>query len=92
LKPISAAFTAHDGRHGKKTRVEIGMTLKNDSHANQELTQTEGRREQTNLDCRYREIGILAVAAAVRYAGGGKNPAYAPVVPQPDERFSEFAT
>jgi hypothetical protein len=67
------------------------MTPKNDSHANQELTQTEGRREQTNLDCRYREIGILAVAAAVRYAGDGKNPAYAPVVPQPDERFSEFA-
>ena len=68
------------------------MTLKNDSHANQELTQTEGRREQTNLDCRYREIGILAVAAAVRYAGNGKNPAYAPVVQQLDERFSEFAS
>ena len=42
------------------------MTGKNDSHAKQE--QTERRREQTNLDGRYGEIGILAVAAAVQYA------------------------
>ena len=27
----------------------------------------------------YREIGISAVAAAVRYQGSAKNPAYAPV-------------
>jgi hypothetical protein len=68
------------------------MTGNNDSHANQEPTQTEGRREQTNLDTRYGEIGILAVAAAMRYAGARKNPAYAPVVPaRIDQRFAEFA-
>lgn len=30
------------------------------------------------LDRRYREIGIQAVAAAARYQGAAKNPAYAP--------------
>lgn len=30
------------------------------------------------LDHRYGQIGISAVAAAVRYQGGAKNPAYAP--------------
>ncbi len=31
------------------------------------------------LDRRYRDIGIPAVAAAARYQGAAKNPAYAPV-------------
>jgi hypothetical protein len=31
------------------------------------------------LDQRYRQIGIQAVAAAARYHGAAKNPAYAPV-------------
>ena len=35
--------------------------------------------EGTTLDCRYGQIGISAVAAAVRYQGAAKNPAYAPV-------------
>ena len=30
------------------------------------------------LDQRYRQIGISAVAAAARYHGAAKNPAYAP--------------
>ncbi len=36
-------------------------------------------RENTALDTRYRQIGISAVAAAARYQGIAKNPAYAPV-------------
>jgi len=32
-----------------------------------------------SLDHRYRQIGISAVAAAARYQGAAKNPAYAPV-------------
>ncbi len=35
---------------------------------------------ETALDRRYGAIGISAVAAAVRYQGAAKNPAYAPVV------------
>lgn len=38
----------------------------------------DGSRETTTLDNRYGQIGISAVAAAVRYQGGAKNPAYAP--------------
>jgi hypothetical protein len=34
--------------------------------------------EGSGLACRYQQIGISAVAAAVRYQGTGKNPAYAP--------------
>jgi hypothetical protein len=34
--------------------------------------------EDSGLACRYRQIGISAVAAAVRYQGSAKNPAYAP--------------
>lgn len=35
--------------------------------------------EHTALHLCYRQIGIPAVAAAARYQGGAKNPAYAPV-------------
>lgn len=35
--------------------------------------------EQPALHRRYGQIGISAVAAAARYQGGAKNPAYAPV-------------
>ena len=40
------------------------------------------RRERQNnsLDGRYREIGISAVAAAVRFQSEVRNPAYAPDV------------
>ena len=34
--------------------------------------------ESIALDRRYRQIGISAVAAAARYQGVTKNPAYAP--------------
>jgi hypothetical protein len=35
--------------------------------------------ESTTVDRWHRQIGISAVAAAVRYQGVAKNPAYAPV-------------
>lgn len=38
----------------------------------------ESAAQNTALDRRYRQIGISAVAAAVRYQGVAKNPAYAP--------------
>jgi hypothetical protein len=40
------------------------------------------RREESNLDRRYGDIGISALVAALRYASASKNPAYAPVLPQ----------
>jgi hypothetical protein len=43
----------------------------------------EQRHERAELDARYGKIGISAVAAALRYCGETKNPAYAPAAPQP---------
>jgi hypothetical protein len=40
---------------------------------------TTAGKDVTSLDQRYHQIGISAVAAAVRFQGGSKNPAYAPV-------------
>jgi len=37
----------------------------------------ESRRQNNNLDGRYGKIGLAAVAAAVRYKGESRNPAYA---------------
>jgi len=48
-----------------------------------------GRRSEHNLDSRYGEIGISAVAAALRYQSEVKNPAYAPAVHELDERVVE---
>jgi hypothetical protein len=39
----------------------------------------EDHPRETALDHRYGAIGISAVAAAARYQGAAKNPAYAPV-------------
>jgi hypothetical protein len=43
------------------------------------------------LDQRYHQIGISAVAAAVRYQGETKNPAYAPVPTNWDDYPPEAA-
>ena len=43
------------------------------------------------LDQRYRQIGIPAVAAAARYHGGAKNPAYAPAPAKWQDRAGDAA-
>jgi hypothetical protein len=47
--------------------------------------------ESSSLDCRYRQIGISAVAAAVRYQGVAKNPAYAPALIHWHDRTEDAA-
>ncbi|MFZ0423506.1 MAG: hypothetical protein WAL80_11575 [Xanthobacteraceae bacterium] len=47
--------------------------------------------QHSPLDQRYREIGISAVAAAVRYQGVAKNPAYAPTPTNWDDYPGEAA-
>jgi len=47
--------------------------------------------ENTALHRRYGQIGISAVAAAVRYQGDAKNPAYAPVAMKADDRGATSA-
>jgi hypothetical protein len=44
-----------------------------------------------SLDRRYRQIGISAVAAAVRYQGVAKKPAYAPAPTKWHKLFAEAA-
>ena len=51
----------------------------------------DARRNEPNLDSRYGEIGISAVAAALQFKCETKNPAYAPVAPQADRRREEIA-
>lgn len=58
----------------------------------QEQRQASDRRREThNLTVRYGEIGIAAVAAALRYSETAKNPAYAPVVPRVNLKLIEMA-
>jgi hypothetical protein len=47
--------------------------------------------EGASLDHRYGQIGISAVAAAARYQGGAKNPAYAPSQNNAPDRAGEAA-
>ncbi len=47
--------------------------------------------ENLALQLCYGQIGISAVAAAVRYQGGAKNPAYAPVAMKADDRGATSA-
>jgi hypothetical protein len=54
-------------------------------------TELQPAREDFNLDRRYGKIGISAVAAALRYQGDAKNPAYAPVVPRDEKRYEDMA-
>lgn len=51
----------------------------------------ETHGEATSLTGRYGQIGISAVAAAARYQGSAKNPAYAPASSQWRDRFAEAA-
>ena len=62
------------------------MTKKNTSES-----EVKAPRGAPNLDSRYGEIGISAVAASLQYKSAAKNPAYAPVVPQLDKLADEMA-
>jgi hypothetical protein len=51
----------------------------------------EQRRERAELDARFGQIGISAVAAALRYQSETKNPAYAPAAEPAVNQFEETA-
>jgi hypothetical protein len=50
----------------------------------------ETHSSRVDLDARYRQIGISAVAAALRYQSDRKNPRYARIEPL-NEGSTEFA-
>jgi hypothetical protein len=57
--------------------------------AQKEQNHCEVAGDATALDRCYGKIGISAVAAAARYQGAAKNPAYAPTSTQWRDRFAE---
>jgi hypothetical protein len=70
----------------KETKAEAAATINKKTRAHQRLKHWTAEDigparavEQIALHQSYREIGISAVAAAARYQGMAKNPAYAPV-------------
>jgi len=62
------------------------MTKKNAAQSSENAS-----RNEPNLDSRYGEIGISAVAAALQYQSAVKNPAYAPVALQPEKWLADMA-
>jgi len=54
-------------------------------------TYEEAQRWPRDLEGRYRQIGISAVAAALRYQSDARNPRYAPIEPQNDGSTSFVA-
>jgi hypothetical protein len=71
----------------KKTANKASQTDKSARLVDHRLVDHRLVDHGTALDRCYGQIGISAVAAAVRYQGGGKNPAYAPVANRWDDRI-----
>ena len=62
------------------------MTKSNAAPSRENVSHSE-----PNLDSRYGEIGISAVAAALQFQSAVKNPAYAPAVHELDKWTAEMA-
>jgi hypothetical protein len=69
------------------------MTKKTAAKGHEQARQANqgARRAEPNLDSRYGEIGISAVAAALQYQSEVKNPAYAPAVHKLEKWAAEMA-
>jgi hypothetical protein len=94
LSPISAALAAYD-RYRSRER-EWGSRMNNvtaDTAKNISNQRAARKASDDNLALHlcYGQIGISAVAAAVRYQGEAKNPAYAPVAIKVDDRGATAA-
>jgi hypothetical protein len=55
------------------------------------ISSEKARDHVPDLDSRYGEIGIAAVAAALRFKSEAKNPAYAPVESRADKWLADLA-
>jgi hypothetical protein len=97
LSPISAALLAQKLIIASRRRANtMGMGFRMTSIAAElakKTSQTTDARKMPGelLDQRYRQIGIPAVAAAARYHGAAKNPAYAPAVAKWHESAGDAA-
>jgi hypothetical protein len=88
LPPISAALAAQN------LVTEMGgpaMSAELAKDTNQKSDDGKVTGAGTALDSCFGEIGISAVAAAARYQGSAKNPAYAPTSNSWRDRIAEAA-
>jgi hypothetical protein len=96
LPPISAALIAQSLITTKQSR-ERGFSMTQVAAGTAKKTGQNGNKsrkdsiERAALDRCYGQIGISAVAAALRYQGSAKNPAYAPVEMTWDDRAIDAA-
>jgi len=100
---ISAALARHFDRARKapkQTKKSKRRTVINSKRVPTEQQMTKNnaaqssdnaRRDAPNLDSRYGQIGISAVAAALPYQSEGKNPAYAPAVQNAEKWIADKA-
>jgi hypothetical protein len=73
------------------------VTAKTDANGARKISQMAELREVSRrdpqprpaLDACYRQIGISAVAAAAKYQGNAKNPAYAPAPSDWREQYAK---
>jgi len=73
----------------KTVTAQTAKTTGQNTDARTLLSENTG--QNTALDRCYRQIGISAVAAAVRYQGAAKNPAYAPAPAKRLDRAEDAA-
>jgi hypothetical protein len=67
------------------------MSVTKNPEAGETKHEQPTRLEPMALDDRYGEIGILAVAAVLPYAGARKNRTHTPEAVRIDQRFIELA-
>ncbi len=99
LPPNSAALLAYNFIIANNAR-EWGSVMTNATAETANITaqadktpkfSDQAAMQNASLDGRYRQIGISAVAAALRYQGTAKNPAYAPAPTRWQDWTSEAA-
>jgi hypothetical protein len=84
LSDYNLGISRQNGKRGSRMKTMTAKKAKN-------TVQNVSENDRTSLDRCYGQIGISAVAAAVRYQGAAKNPAYAPVAIKWTERAEEAA-
>jgi len=94
---ISAALARHFDRakraksQRRRLKSKIVPTEQKMTKNNAAQSSDNTRRDAPNLDSRYGQIGISAVAAALPYQSEVKNPAYAPAVQNVEKWIADKA-
>jgi hypothetical protein len=96
FRPISAALDRHlnrgssscDEQSSDKSKKTVTEPVMNSTNAQAKHQAKQPRTRRIDLDSRYGEIGISAVAAALQYKSEAKVPANAPAAAPADARWT----